>query len=200
MTSSWWLVVPFRWGSAAKSRLVSHTADARQRLALAFALDACAAGLAVPAVEGLIVVGDGPEELLALGAVVVPDPGTGLNAAIAAGARHVPDGAGAVALVSDLPALRTRELSLALDAAAADSRCFVSDAEGVGTTALMSRDPLLIDPRFGERSRAAHASSGAREIDLPDLPGLHRDVDDEVALWDALRLGVGIHTSAALAG
>ena len=36
------------------------------------------------------------------------------------------------------------------------------------------------------------------EITGPGLAGLRRDVDTEVDLWDAVRLGVGRHTAGLL--
>ena len=94
--------------------------------------------------------------------------------------------------------LTADELARALLSAQAHARCFVCDSEGVGTTMLASADPAELGPHFGERSRAAHAASGAVEIEDPALPRLRRDVDSEVALWDARRLGVGPATAAVL--
>ncbi len=50
-------------------------------------------------------------------------------------------------------------------------------------------------PRFGPRSRAAHAASGAVALEVGPVPGLRRDVDTEVDLWDAGRLGLGPATA-----
>jgi 2-phospho-L-lactate guanylyltransferase len=55
------------------------------------------------------------------------------------------------------------------------------------------------EPRFGGRSRAAHRAGGAVELNVPDTPSVHRDVDTAVDLWDALRLGVGPRTAAVVA-
>lgn len=190
----WWVIVPFRAG-AAKSRLSSFPAAQRAELARSFARDTAAAALASPEVAGVVVIGD---DTGLAGVDTIADPGGGLNPALSWAAQQVPPGHGAVALMADLPALRPDELTRALQAAAGHERSFVCDAEGTGTTMLASRTAQDLDPRFGARSRAAHAASGALELDLPDVPGLRRDVDDAVALWDAVRLGVGVDTRRAL--
>ncbi len=190
----WWVIVPFRAG-AAKSRLSAYPAAQRADLARSFASDTCAAAIGSSEVAGIIVIGD---EVGVPGVPVVEDPGAGLNAALTRAARDVPPGCGAVALMADLPALRAKELTRALSAVPPSGRAFVCDAEGTGTTMLAAADPLMLDPRFGPRSRAAHAASGALEIDVPGIPGLRRDVDDAVSLWDAVRIGVGPGTRSVL--
>ena len=198
--AEWWAIVPVRSGAAAKSRLSSIAAPRRAALARAFAQDALAAIASCDAVRGTILVGD-PAALEDLGdrLITIADPGAGLNAALRAGAEAVPDGGSAAAVMADLPALSPQDLSRALEAASMHARSFVCDAEGIGTTMLTSWDPGHLDPRFGDRSRAAHAASGAVEITDPLLARLRRDVDSEVALWDAIRLGVGAATRSALA-
>ena len=197
----WWVIVPVRSGAGAKTRLSTLTAPKRAAVALAFAHDTISAALACPEVSGVIVVSDDAarEALQVPGVVHLADPGDGLNGALTAGAAIAPDGAGVVALMSDLPALTSDELGRALLLARESPRSFVCDSEGIGTTLLASSDPAALDPHFGERSRAAHAASGAVEIESEALPRLRRDVDSEVALWDAQRLGVGAATATALA-
>ena len=98
--------------------------------------------------------------------------------------------------MADLPALRSDELRRALLAAADVPRGFVADAAGTGTTLLTARGGNQLGPRFGPRSRAAHAASGAIALEPGPIPGLRRDVDTEVDLWDAGRLGLGSSTAA----
>jgi len=197
----WWVIVPVRSGPGAKTRLATLPAQTRAAIALAFAHDTITAVLACHEVAGVIVVSDDAtrEKLQIPGVAFATDPGNGLNGALTAGVAIAPDGAGVVALVSDLPALTPDELGRALLLARESPRSFVCDSEGIGTTLLASSDPAALDPHFGERSRAAHAASGAVEIDSEGLPRLRRDVDSEVALWDAQRLGVGAATAKALA-
>jgi 2-phospho-L-lactate guanylyltransferase len=199
----WQVVVPVKALDRAKSRLSTRTAGARRSLALAFALDTVAAAIACDEVERVLVVGDDEvrDAVTVLGAEWVPDPGDGLNPAVAAGAAAAGAGGPVAALVGDLPALRPEELGLALSLAEAVERGLVADSAGIGTTLLTRRDGGDLDPRFGVRSRAAHRASGAVELAGPPgaLAGLRRDVDTEVELWDARRLGVGPATAAELA-
>ena len=196
----WWAILPLRIGPGGKSRLVSEPPSRRAALARAFAQDAVSAVAGCSRIAGIVVVGDAAAlEAFGDGLVTIRDSGEGLNAALRSGAAAVPTGAPCVAVMADLPCLAPDVLATALDLADSHSRAFVCDAEGIGTTTLMSRDPERLDPRFGERSRAAHAASGAIEITDKGLGRLRRDVDSEVALWDAVRIGVGPATRAALA-
>ncbi|MDO0925555.1 2-phospho-L-lactate guanylyltransferase [Streptomyces sp. TG1A-8] len=203
----WTLVIPLKPLARAKSRL-SDTAGDRVRpgLALAFAQDTAAAALACPAVEGVVVVTDDAlagRELAALGARVVPDaPGGGLNAALAHGAaavRAVRPGTAVAALNADLPALRPRELSRVLAAAAAFPRAFLADAAALGTTLLAAAPHCALRPAFGTGSRARHRASGAVELRLTGVDSVRQDVDTGADLRAALALGVGPRTAAASA-
>lgn len=199
---SWTLVVPLKPLISAKSRL-SAAADDRLRpaLALAFALDTVSAALGCEEVSDVIVVTDDPlatRELASLGAVVVPDsPRRGLNAALAHGADVVRARSPRVALATlnaDLPALRPIELGQVLNSAAQAPRSFLADAAGSGTTLLSALPDVPLKPAFGVGSRKAHLASGAREIDLSDVPSVRHDVDTGEDLVAALALGVGPHT------
>jgi len=95
--------------------------------------------------------------------------------------------------VADLPALRPGSVRRVL-AAAPPGRAFLADTSGVGTTMLLARDTAL-EPRLQGRSAAAHRQSGALPLgnDLlgGPVPDARRDVDTEVDLFDAVRLGLG---------
>ncbi|MEP6856386.1 MAG: 2-phospho-L-lactate guanylyltransferase, partial [Pedococcus sp.] len=126
MTSSpdWHLVVPVKGGASAKSRLHPPVGVRREELALALATDcltACCASM--PSARVLVVTSDERVAQMSrwLGAEVIADPGAGLDAAVTAGqARVLADGPWPVAvLLGDLPALRARDLTAALGAAAA---------------------------------------------------------------------------------
>jgi 2-phospho-L-lactate/phosphoenolpyruvate guanylyltransferase len=197
------IVVPVRL-QAAKSRLSLTPAPLRAALMAAMAQDVIETASACPAVGKVIVVGDelAREALVPrLGPTIhfVNDPGDGLNVAIttaASGTRGF-----VAALLADLPCVTPEVLERALSAAGAH-RAIMSDAEGIGTTLLMAPDSESLSPQFGPRSRAAHVGSGA--VDLRDTsPGefarLRRDVDSEVDVWDARRIGVGPATHAVLA-
>jgi 2-phospho-L-lactate guanylyltransferase len=200
----WSVVLPVKRTDVAKSRLVGVPAPRRRRLALAFAADTLSAVLPCPDVVQAVVVTDDPDaarQAAAVGALVVPDrPARGLNPALAFGATQAlqsrPD-AGVVLMSADLPALRTAELTRVLTQAAAHPTAFVADASGIGTT-LVAASHTRPEPLFGRRSRARHRHAGLVEITLADVASVRRDVDDEVDLWDAVRLGVGPATRAVL--
>jgi len=203
--TEWVVVVPVKRLERAKTRLATRPATNRRDLALAFALDTVRAALDCDAVVGVVVVTDDDDVRAAvtdLGASWVPDaPDAGLNAALTHGAEVVRRGspdAWVAVLAADLPALRPEELARALDAAVHVSRGFVADATGTGTTLLTARPGADLDARFGPRSRAAHAASGAVALEPGPVPGLRRDVDTEVDLWDAGRLGLGPATGTLL--
>ena len=199
MAVHWWgVVVPLKVLDRAKTRLVAVDAHARAELALAFAEDAVAAALACPCVERVVVVTDDPRAAAALTSpcvVVEPDrPGAGLNPAIEHGALGLA-GLGVAALAADLPALRPDELQAVL--AGVVHRGFVADADRVGTTLLAAVAGVALAPAYGPGSRGRHLDGGA--VELAAGAGLRRDVDTLADLEQALRLGVGARTAAALA-
>lgn len=197
-TPTWTVVVPVKALSHAKSRLDSPLG--RAELARAFALDVIGAALACPRVETVIVVTSdesAAEDFASAGAVVIgePQPG-GLNESLAFVAKDV---AGPLcAIAGDLPALTVDELTRALDRASGFDRSFETDAAGIGTTMLCTLHGQELKPQFGGRSRAAHSASGALELKLPHAAGLRRDVDTEIDLWDAIRIGLGRHSRALM--
>jgi 2-phospho-L-lactate/phosphoenolpyruvate guanylyltransferase len=216
VTSTVDLVVPVKPLAKAKSRL-RGAADggigeprAHARLAMALLRDTIDAVRAAPAVRRLLVVSSDPvvaAELGVFGIDVAPDgPVPGLNPAYERGAallREQDPAAAVGALQADLPALRPDELDEAVGAAlalfaAGARRAFVADAEGTGTTFLLAAPGVDLDPRFGVGSAGAHERSGARPL-TGSWPGLRRDVDTAADLREAAALGVGEHTSCALA-
>jgi 2-phospho-L-lactate guanylyltransferase len=194
---SWTLVLPLKRLELAKSRLRAEVAGA-DRVALAFAADTLAAVAATEQVSSVVVVTADPE-LAALarghGAEVVPDTADGLDAAVTLG-LVAPRRAPLAVLLGDLPALRPAELADALTHAARHPRSMVADAAGTGTTLLADTQGAPI-PRFGAGSRARHEAAG--HVVLDAAPGLRRDVDTVADLAEALRLGVGAATAAAVA-
>ncbi|MBS2965237.1 2-phospho-L-lactate guanylyltransferase [Actinocrinis puniceicyclus] len=199
----WSVVVPVKRLPDAKSRLAGFSGENRAALALAFAGDTVAAALACPLVCAVFAVtGDTrvAGRLRALGARIVADDGPdGLNGAVETGRlRALADDprCRVAALTSDLPGLLTRDLTEAL-AAAPGSRAFVPDTPGSGTTLLLSDRLGALGPRFGVNSRYAHEASGALLLAGAGR-SLRRDVDTVEDLADAIRLGVGPYTAAAL--
>lgn len=190
------LLIPVKDGGSAKTRLGVGEEGQRARLMAAFARDSILAAQGCGAVE-VFVVGDagGLAGLITdLGVAVLPDEGDGdLNRALSRAAVRVarPE-RGIAVMLADLPCLRTTDLDSAF--AAASGRAFVADADGTGTTLLITPPDHNLDPRFGTASAAAHRASGAAEIGQ-DLGSLRRDVDTTADLEAALRFGVGVHTA-----
>jgi 2-phospho-L-lactate/phosphoenolpyruvate guanylyltransferase len=205
----WELVIPLKPTEVGKSRLAAYAGPRRPELTRAMLFDTVAAASESSLVVTVLVVTDDPQVASALTRTkveVVPDlPAAGLNAAIRFGFEQLRAGRPTlpVAVVTaDLPALRSQELTTALVECARHDRSFVSDAAGEGTTLLATTLPgeharKALAPEFGAGSRSAHLRSGASEITLP-LPSVRRDVDTEVDLADAQRLGVGPSTTLVL--
>ncbi len=203
----WTIIIPVKRLAAGKSRLRDAPAD--DALVLAVALDTIDAVHDSEAVGRVLVVTSDPTVAAAarsIGAETVADrPDAGLNPAIALGSIHAGTAGPQAALLADVPALRSAELTDALHkAAGTGTRAYVADRAGTGTTLLTTPPGVALDPRFGPGSAAAHAASGAAALD-GDWPSLRLDVDTAADLAAAARLGLGARTSravqaAALAG
>ncbi|WP_432522754.1 2-phospho-L-lactate guanylyltransferase [Kineococcus sp. SYSU DK006] len=201
--SGWRVVVPVKGGDEAKSRL-ALPAPARRALATAMALDCLEAALATAGVDCVVCVSDDPviaRLARGVGAATAAAGRPGLAAAVDAGLAVLAPGPAAV-LLGDLPALRPEELERALAAAAAcPVPVVVADADGGGSVLVADRDGRP-PHRFGPSSARAHVAAGARALPAAGptrLPSLRRDVDTLDALAEALALGVGARTRAALA-
>ncbi|HET7399235.1 MAG TPA: 2-phospho-L-lactate guanylyltransferase [Intrasporangium sp.] len=193
----WWVVVPVKDARVGKSRLAAAAGPDRERLTRAIADDTVRAAASVVGAQRLVLVtADRPlaTSWAAAGAIVVDDPGRGLNEAISAALGSLALPGPYAALLGDLPALRPADLAAALVAAEQHEQSFVPDADGTGTVLRCGRSFV---PRFGVGSAAAHAADGAARLDL-DLPRLRTDVDDEQSLAAAVRLGLGPATRSAL--
>lgn len=203
------LLVPVKPLRVAKSRLrgcrPAGDERAHRDLVLALVRDTIAAARAAHRVRRLLAICSDPHAVRVLradGTEVIPDdPDAGLNPALRHGARllRADDPAAAVgALQSDLPALCPAELDAALAAfARLGGRAFCPDRAGTGSTMLLAAPGIVLDPRFGNDSAAAHSRSGAHRLDGP-WPTLRCDVDTEADLAVAAQLGLGRHTRLAL--
>lgn len=209
----WHLVLPVKDAALAKSRLTPPAPLDRPELARAVARDTLeAVCAALPPEQVVVVTSDrhATSAAVSMGADVVPDPGRGLDAAVAAGLESVERGLedlgtgpdeqaprrGLAVLLGDLPALRAEDLARALARCAAYPRAVVPDADGTGTVLLTSTQGAP-RPSFGAGSAARHAVDAV--LLALDLPRLRRDVDTWADLEVAIALGVGRHTRAALA-
>jgi 2-phospho-L-lactate guanylyltransferase len=200
------LIIAVKRLSAAKTRLAPLlAAGTREEVVLAMLIDTITAALAAPAVRSVTVVTPDPVAARAvtdLGAAVLTDPTPAghpnpLNNAIAAAESAVgKDVTNIAVLQGDLPALRTVELTEAIDAARIHARSFIADRHRTGTAALFAFGAPL-DPRFGSDSARRHADSGAFEL-TASWPGLRCDIDTPDDLNVALRLGVGPTTTRAV--
>ncbi|KHL00099.1 hypothetical protein LK09_00190 [Microbacterium mangrovi] len=195
----WTIVIPVKPATHGKSRL-RVPGVGREQLARAIALDTIAAAAAAARV---IVVTDDEQtarEARALGADVCPDPGAGLDAAVAAGASLAGSDAYRAALLGDLPALRPDQLAAALREAASLPRAVVADADGTGTTLVTAAPGMPWASAFGDGSFARHVALGCVALGVPDTSSLRRDVDTAAQLAAASALGLGPRTSALLPG
>ena len=199
---TWSVLMPVKVLSEAKSRLAGLAGPRRGELALAVACDTVTAVMRTDQAARAIVITDDPvaaSALRELGAQVIPDePRDGLNAALRHGAAVAAQSwpaSGTAALSADLPALRPAELARALNAAALWPNAFVADAAGDGTTLYTAAPGAAFRPAFGLASRARHAAGGATELEVPDIPGLHQDVDTPADLRGAAELGLGPRTA-----
>ncbi|MDQ1741866.1 MAG: 2-phospho-L-lactate/phosphoenolpyruvate guanylyltransferase [Pseudonocardiales bacterium] len=203
----WRVLVPIKHGAPAKTRLRAATREQAHHAELvrAIQLDTLDAVLALRTHQllgGLFVVAAPPVEhpvLLPAEIELLPDAGGGLNPALAAAAaelarRHPGDGV--LALVGDLPALRSADLLAVLRQAPATGRSFVRDLDGSGTTLLAAGPGSALGPLFGPDSAHRHLASGARELEAAE--SLRCDVDSAADLRRCLELGVGMLTSQLL--
>jgi 2-phospho-L-lactate guanylyltransferase len=203
----WQVMIPIRPAGAGKTRLRGATTDALHadlvRALQADALDAVLAARdsGVAGIAGVHLITDPfahPHPGHDVG--VLPDPGEGLNPALAAAAhvlRARSPGDAIAALVGDLPSLTGDAFTDVLAAATAVRRGFVIDHDGTGTTILTAAPGCALDPHFGPDSARSHQLSGA--VPLPAAASARSDVDTPQDLQRCLRLGVGAHTSALVA-
>jgi 2-phospho-L-lactate/phosphoenolpyruvate guanylyltransferase len=197
------VVVPVKPPALGKSRLVGLSDDVRRGLAEAFAQDTVTACLAADSVGAVLVVTDDVRfstVLSGLGSVAIPDGVTGdlngtLRLAAAEAHRRWPNLV-PVAVCADLPALRPGDLDDVLGRVATSHPWFVADSDGVGTTVYAAPFEEF-DPRFGPGSRQAHLDAGALELQGV-APSVRRDVDDLDGLREAVTMGVGPRTAAAV--
>jgi len=208
-TMEWTAVVPVKSLPDAKSRLLPDADPTRPELALAFLEDVLSALAGAAGIVHVVVVTDDARVqsiVEASSAHWLPEaPHLGLNPAAAFGAASLPHDTAVAIIAGDLPCLNPSAVDLVLALAEAHGRAFVSDAQGIGTTMLLDRMAATCTPAFGERSRARHVQLGYVDLglDVSDearrlLSRARRDVDTQVDLWDARRIGFGPATSAVL--
>lgn len=170
-------------------------------MARAFALDVVDVLLESPNIDLVVVVTSDPGVSAEMDrCTVVGDRGRGLNDAVAQGRDHaVEQGCTDVLVVpSDLPCLTVEALDEVLKLSAAHTHAFCADAEGDGTTIVVSSDPRAQVTSYGPASAAAHRSAGLEPLPTAP-PAARRDVDTMGHLCEAEALGVGPRTATVLA-
>lgn len=206
--TGWTAIIPIKSWRSAKSRL---QLPERERIALAraFALDTIETAHRSPEIDRIIVVTAEPELGAEIGKLakvsVLRDRSTpaddGLNSAIGQAlswlSTTTSDGP-VVVIPADLATLTTDALDTALSSLRSHLRAHVPDRQGVGTTLLGAQQPLDLSPRYGPRSAHAHAEAGSVEITHVSVR-VRLDVDDLKDLSEAVAVGVGPGTEAALA-
>ncbi len=194
-------LIPAKRLGRAKARLAPDL-DVGERRALTLAMLGDVIAVARPVIETWVVCSD-PEvrELAArLGAAAFPDPtpDAGLNPSLDAVTKSVRQFEGALILASDLPCIAEEDVAAMLvetPVGIAPSR------DGRGTNALWRSPPGVIEPAFGDRSRATHeerAASAGVPFTLVERPCLALDVDRPADLRAALDLGAGPETTPVL--
>ncbi len=193
-----WAIVPVKHLDHAKSRL--DLPDVRRELVLAMA-DATIATLnGWDKLSGVICVTSDPlvrRAAVKNRAVVLDDPGQGLNAAYSAGISHARElGAQHLMLVpADFIRLCTDELDDCWKSNiehARDGRMVgaVRSASGGGTNALLMPAEHSFMPQFGRDSFALHASQTPDKFVELDAPSLAYDIDRTEDIDAAMALGM----------
>ena len=193
-------IVPIRSWATGKSRLGLDDAD-RASLGRAFALDVVDVLQESPDIDLVVVVtADDDVRAAVEGVEVVPDRGQTLDDAVSQGCAHVLAGGGSrvVVVPSDLPCLTVAALADVVRLSEGQAHAYCPDAEGDGTSMVVSRDASNLVTSYGAGSAAAHVAAGLVPL-LDAPPRARRDVDTLAHLREAESLGVGPRTAAAIA-
>jgi len=182
-------IVPQKPLAAAKSRLGEALSPAaRIELSVALLRHVCGALRAVGDIEGLTVMTPDPAVRARAGAwgiATFPDPGPGLNAALARTMQTIRRSCAVLIVAGDLPLLRPADVASLLAAAGPDRLVVAPSKEGTGTNAALVPPGMRFCPAYGAASLVAHRG-GARLLgyDVVEVrrPGLAFDVDTEADL------------------
>ena len=200
---TWTAIIPIRSFTQGKTRL--RTPQARTpSLIQAFADDVIHACSTCPEISRTVVVSPDPQ-VLALaqnrGCGILEEQGaTGINEAITLARTNIEGPV--IAVLGDTPCITGEILTMVLEEAHDQSTSFVADAAGVGSTMWCVQPPSAATSHFGHHSRAEHRAHGAIELGTseasPAWARARRDVDTDIDLWDAIRLGLGPASSELL--
>lgn len=200
-------ILPVKRFAAAKARLGDDlSAGTRRALAESMVTDVLMALRRTKVIDEVLIVTSEPTaEAIGhgYGATVLPDDAEeGQSAAALIGIEHaIEHGAGRVLLVpGDTPALDPAQVTELLERPAIGrSVTLVPDRHGSGTNALVLVPPDVIEPAFGEDSRARHEQAAAVAgvpCHVESVPTLLIDVDTGDDL-DALRQLLADHRGGA---
>lgn len=201
--ATWTAIIPIRSFTTGKTRLQIPAVDTASIIE-AFTADVIRACAACPKITRVVVVSPDPEVVTRtreLGCETVTEQSAlGINTAIDV-VRKQTDGP-VIAILGDTPCLTGAVLSMVISKAEQCEVSFVSDASGVGSTMWCAQSGSHARSHFGHHSRAEHRSHGAVELGSgnasSDWARARRDVDTDVDLWDAIRLGIGPASSQLL--
>ncbi|MBA2461115.1 MAG: 2-phospho-L-lactate guanylyltransferase [Actinobacteria bacterium] len=190
------IVVPFR-GASGKRRLDAPD-ELRAQLALAMLGDVVMA--CVSTARTLVVTSDPAARGVAaeLGAEIVPDPGGGQGAAVAAALADLPDEP-ALVVNADVPCVVPHDLRTLARAAELGALGLVEAEDGT-TNALALPQPAAFAPLYGPGSARRfrkHAAAIGLEAVGAAIPNLADDVDT-VADLERLTYRAGPRTQAAV--
>ena len=200
----WTAIVPVRSLTEGKSRLLTGSSPT-PGLIEAFARDVLrACGESANVVRTIVVSPDASVESLARegNSEFVPEPSaSGINEAIASVRAICAPDQPVIGILADTPCLTGATLDAVLTHARDYDVSFVADAAGTGSTMWCAQVPGARS--FGSHSRAHHRASGAVELgstatsadDAYLWTRARRDVDTDVDLWDAHRIGLGPATT-----
>lgn len=202
---AWTAIIPIRSFAEGKTRLQTpgvHTPSVIE----AFAQDVITACLTCPHIARTLIVSPDPSVLkLAIDhgcEAVRQESPDGINEAISL-ARHLVTGP-VIAVLGDTPCLTAAVLTMVVTSAQKCDVSFVADTSGVGSTMWCVKEDSPARSHFGHHSRAAHRNHGAVELGVgnasPEWARARRDVDTDIDLWDASRLGLGSASSQLLTG
>jgi 2-phospho-L-lactate guanylyltransferase len=176
-------VIPVKRASQGKQRLAGVLDPATRRQLVTVMLEHVLQ--AVAAAQGLagVRVLTSDRALVPAGIERIPDPGAGLNAALAAAARILAgqEADAMLVLPADIPFVTTPDVEALLLLARPRRVVVVPDTRGVGTNALLLAPPRALEPQFGPASFAAHRESAAAagaDCIVRCCANIGRDIDE----------------------
>lgn len=189
-----WAVVPVKLFAHAKRRLMPVLSfEERRTLTGAMLEDVLSALMRAPCLAGVIVITserNAAAVAQAAGAAVMNDgENTGMNAAVAEGARRLAEmgQSGMLVIPADVPLITVADVeAIVLAHRAAPSITLVPATKDGGTNALACSPPLAVPCRFGEDSLRAHREA-ARDAGITagvvrlERVGLDIDRPDDLA-------------------